>query len=325
MAKIFREDTPRPVLTKRRIIIGAILLLAVAGIVVAYLLISKQVSEQANVAFTIDGKTYSKDKVVSLVKYSTQRGGDKEETAKKAFEYLKRQAAAKKAGIDISDDKIVEARNYLFPNEKDKYDPDGAAWIELVSYNEALTRVFSSSKLSDASGYVFIFPFDNLIMRDTMTNPPVGYGDTALIAKDRAYAEGRARYYAEAIKTNALSPEAALKEVRADARLGQQGIANTNTSIRFEGFMAGDATRPEVYISGDAKDEVINLSSKKSLGDVKVGRTVKIEGEPKSDADYQEAYYYFVTIDKPATSVQASKNTFDQALKTISATYKGLK
>lgn len=324
MAKLFREDVPRRILTKRNIVISAVSLLIIAVAVTAYVVVSKQVAQQVNVAFTIEGKAYSKNEVTSLVKYSTQRGVDKETASKQAFEYLKRQAAAKKAGINISDSQITVARDFLFPKNKTAYDLDGSPWIELASYNEALTRVFTSNKVSDASGYVFMFPFDNLMTRDTVVNPPVGYGDATLIAKDRTYAQQRADYYHGVLKANTMSPDAALKEIKADTRLGQPGIVNTNTSIRFVGFIANDATRPEVNVGSDAKDEVINLSGKKALGDVKVGKTVKIEGEPKSADDYQEAYYYFVLIDKPASSVSDSKKSFDNALSALSVSYRGL-
>lgn len=321
MAKIFREDVPRRILTKRNIIIGAVSLLVV--VVAAYFLVPK-IIQQANIAFTIDGRVYNKNEVTSLVKYSTQRGVNKGTAAKLAFEYLKRQAAAKKVGITVTDSQITVARDFLFPKNKTTYDLDGSPWIELASYNEALTRVFTSNKVSDASGYVFLFPFDNLMTRDTVVDKPVGYGDAALIAKDRTYAQQRANYYHDALKANSMMPDAALKEIKADPRLGQPGFTNTNMSVRFTGFVSGDATRPEVNISSDAKDEVINLSAKKALGDVRIGRTVKIEGEPKSAADYQEAYYYFVLIDKPASSVGDSKKSFDDALSALAASYRGL-
>ncbi|MBC7746837.1 hypothetical protein H7Y40_02560 [Pedobacter sp.] len=327
MAKIFREDTPNIIFTKRHVVIGIVSILVIIGASVAFLLISKQVTQQSTVAFTIDGKSYSKNEVTSLIKYSTQRGGTPEETAKVAFDYLKRQAAAKKAGIAISEAKLTEARDSLFPDNKTSYDIDGAPWIELASYNEALTRVFSSSKLTDASGYVFIFPFDNLIARDIIpiSEQPKGYGDATLIARDRAYAKERAEHYRDALKSNTLTPELALAEVKADARLGQIDLPNTNISVRFIGFMSEDATRPERYISGQAKDEVMSLSNSISIGDVKVGKNAKGETPTKSDDDYVETYYYFVNIDKPSNSSQNSKTGFELVLKELPASYKGLK
>lgn len=323
MGKLFREDARRPVITKRRVVIAGVILLAVAGIFGASFLVVKEVKQRATVAFSIDGKNYSKKEIEDLIQYNVQRGGKKEDAAKKAFEYLKRKAAAEKANIEISDKDIESARSSLYPQSKDTYDPDGQPWMDMVSYDTALTGKLSEGKVSDASGYAAVFSFERR-MRKTSDYTPAGYGDVKLIEEDKKYAESRAKYYRTALENNSLTPQAALDQIKADARLSPLGMAGSNPSARFEGFITGEVSRPEAYLGQEVAEEVAARSGTKGISEIKTGETGK-EGEGVADEHrQQESYYYFVYIDKPSVTGLSVKKDFDKAMKRLSAHYRGI-
>ncbi len=274
----------------------------------------------ASAAFSVDGKTYSKQDIKTLINYPVGHGATASAAAKQAFDFYKRQAAAKKIGIILTPPEIAQAQASVFP-KVNLSDP----WVTLASEDAALTmRLAQAPTYATASGYYFIFPFSNHIaIADAAPSATamVGVGDATLVAQDRAYAKEQANSYYNQLVQKKITPDQALAAIKADPKLGYDGFANSNTSFRFSSLGQPGVNSDEGYLSNAAKTYLFASVGKVGVGALTVGQIVT-SSPAAAKATYVDANYYFAVITK-AASVQNSVQ-FQATLNTIAATYRGI-
>lgn len=315
MAKLFREDTPIRIFSRQNafLFLGGLLVLGALG-AAGYFGFSWLKNFQ-DTAFVIEGTSYSRDDVRKLIEYPVSRGASEEDAAKTAFEYYKRQWVAQKLQIHLTDEEVATARKAVFGD----LDVDND-WIELSSKDTALTtRLALAQSYTTAKGYYFIFPFSNhmVIGEDIVAGAPANAGDPAAIAADRAYADGRAKYYQTQLKEGKITPEQALKEVKADTKLDYLNSPGSNGSMRFEGLGNTQAGGLQSYLDEEQKTYLTGISDAKGVGEIKTGSITKGENGEKI-----EASFYFGLIDEPAASQDGS--SFNEELKNVKSEYRGL-
>ncbi len=317
-------------LTSRKMIIFVLIGVLLLGTVISglWLLRSKSDSLQAEadkVAFVVDGTSYSKDQIKELTTYAVTLGGKPDEAAKQAFEMYKRAAAAKKTGVTISDDELKQAQQMLYPSASDETLKD--SWVNMSIYDQALQNLRTQTDYySDAAGDIYVLWFGQRI--DYNPDQPIdGFGDEALVKKDRAYAQQQAEYYHDSLKSGKLAPADALKGIKADTRLGYGDVANSNPSVHFDSVDSTKASDSALAsIDPTIIESIITDSAKAGVGDIQIG-TVKpdmVNSRDESQGlDPQEVYFYFVYIERPATH-SFSVAAYTKALDKIEATYEGI-
>lgn len=318
------------------LIAAGVVLLLLAGAAAWYFLMGPAKTARQT-AFTIDGQNYSKDQINSLIQYPVANGASKDTTAKQAFDMYKRQKAAEKTGIVITDDQIATSRKNLFPNLMPSLngstDPNTEAWVKLVSYDNALTNfVATTPTYSNANGYVFLFWFSQRI--DYNPNRPIdGFGDPTLIAADRQYASDRANYYRQQLADKTMTPDQVVQSVKADSRLAYTYGLKDNQSQAFSGLAySTQGNSSLLYVPKDAQQRIAKIGKQAGLDTIQVG-TME-EGDPRNDSGFvegdartlktTETFFYLIDITKPATA-SFSATDFTNNLNQLSTHYWGVK
>lgn len=268
--------------------------------------------------FRINDKSYSQDEVTKIIAYPVGKGVDKNTVSKQAFEYLKREEAAKKAGIEIPESEVIAAKKVIFGSNIESQQGGNDAWLRKPAFDLALqNKLDQSSKGGSFKGYSFIFRFGQRLESGPGYTPP-GHKDPKLVAQDRAYAEAESKRYLELLKSGNIKPEDALKAIKNDPKLGYQNTPGTNKSVRF-GYTQ-KSWEGEVF--HQPVSEYIKKSASSGLSAVQTGKT-SIVDVPRNDADYAETFFYIVLLED-GNKVNLAEN-FSKALSGISAEYKGYK
>ncbi len=297
-------------------IVGLLALLVLVAVVVITVLRSQVTS---NAVFTIDGRAYSDKEVNNIISYAVKGGEPKNQAAREAFGYLKRQHVAQQMGIKIDDKAVNKKINELFGSNNKK--AKNSQWAKLFSYNDVLIeRLDKLADNANVNGYIYVFFFGQQIEKGPAYTPP-HYGNEKIIARDREYAQQQANIYHQQLANGKVSPKIAFKKLEADARLGWFNKPNSNPSGYFVGSNLVD------YPNGLPSDIVSYLSSseiKKGLSDVKVGRTPFNTTIKMSDtSSTKETYYYFVLVQHLDKS--QSKSAFSRNLQNLPAHFSGFK
>lgn len=302
----------------------AVLLIGLAGLAGWWFFVRGD-SATNNVAFSIDGKDYSKQEINMLIEFPVLVGTSKEDAAKQAFDMYKKQAAAQKTGIVIEQTAIEAERKELYPNYSDDLDENTKNWMNLVSYDSALNKLSNQTSVyTDATGYIYIFWFGKNIVYDPIgTNPD--YGNDDAIAKDREYADSRAKYYYNQIESGSMSADKALEEIKSDPKLGLTDGNSDNISIKFDSISSNLAPNSKLlYVPQDILNQVIKVSSNQGLDSIRTATISNQEDIPEgSQAQNPEVLYYFIYIDKPATK-SFDMNQYSSNLETINTQYWGI-
>lgn len=309
---------------RRLLFIGLIAIVVVGLGVAAYIWWSgrqnaSDTKVDKSVAFVIGDKTYSKEDVRALVAYPVANGLSEDDAVDSAFAYLTRRAAADQVGITLPEAEVQAAAKSAFSSDVLSGDAQ-RGWVNLVSYDTVLTTRLQGGRATDAKGYVFVFPFDQYVPgEDPGANAQLGItseeDSVARTAEAKTYAKQQADGYRTHVTDGSQMPDATLAAIKADAKLqSYPGSLDSNQSVRFDGFIVGDVSRPERYIARDAQDDVFALARTKATGEVKLG--YRYMGE--HDETKTESYYYFVMIDSAASSV-VDTESFNKALSDIKA------
>ncbi len=265
--------------------------------------------------FIIDNKNYSKTDVDELIAYPVSTGTSKDAAASQAYEYLKRQAAAKKVDFEPTSAEIEAAKNEHFKKAGDK--EKASKWAELIAYDEALeNKLPKTAPLDDVKGYIFVFYFGNLI-ETGQDWQPANAGNRNMIAEERKYAQEQADTYHKQLKSKSAKPAELLTKLQADPKLNYQYKPNNNTmSTKLSPDVNEYSALPsdiEDYVTGSAP---IGISA------VRVGKTYKVtDYKNPTKMESRETYYYFTVLNNKGTAAKTS--AFNKAFSAIKAQYKG--
>lgn len=296
---------------------GAKVLLVVGGAVLlicaALLLVVTKTTED-DAVFTIEDTHYSAEDVDKLIAYPVSTGTAKEDAAKQAYEYLKKQAAAKQANFEPTSQEISSAKDEIYASSDSK--EKDSKWAELVAYDSALEKKLpKTAPLEDVKGYVFVFYFGNLVERGEDWQPD-GFGNKDKITADKKYAKEQADAYRKDLRDKKATADELLARLNADTKLNYQYKPDNNLSIKLDSEKGKNAALPGDVQSFITKDAPIGTS------DVKIGKTYAVNDyKNPTEMKGQETYYYFTDIQDKGTAAKGA--AFNSIYSGLQANYKG--
>jgi hypothetical protein len=263
--------------------------------------------------FNVGGVWYTQKQVDGMVAYPVSKGVSKDQASKQAFEYLKRQLAAKDADIAPGRSDIGKAKDVLFKGS-DK-DAKGTAWGNLIAYDYALEQKLPKTSLVEsASGYVFVFYFGQLIETGDDYKPE-NAGNKKLIEVDKKYSKEQANKYNKQLKDGKIKPDELLKKINQDTRLNYGYASSNNESAKF-------GPKNKNPILADAENFIASGDAPKGISDVRTGRSfVTTDYTKPLEAKPVETSYYFTYVTDKGDAEKVAQ--FESSLNSIKSEYKG--
>jgi len=312
---------PKRILVRLGIIIGVLAAVIAAG---SWWFLAKDYNHEYQwaklthsqpVIFKVGNKAYNKSEVDQLAAYPTTVNRISSSKAYKiVFEDLKVQAAAQAAGVQPNAAEISQALGELGINTAAvlQYTYPNLAAFALAASNVAIRQA-----AGQYAGYEFIFLFNQHLIPDPL-HFVNGYGDAQLIAADRAYAQTQADKYHDLLKTNQITPDEALKEVKNDTKLAYFYIQGTNPSTQFG---IGRNYYLQTTNKTDSVSAYITSQTKPGLSDVRIGKSPVGNGAKSVNT---ETYFYFVILTNAKPASSGNVNTrFQQDTKSLTSKFYG--
>ncbi len=292
--KVKKTNKPNKTL-KVGLIIGLVILVVL--VIVGVFIYFKNYYVGPNTAFKVDGQAYSKDQVESTLNVATESYKlDRAASLNTIIDSAKYKVAAQKNNVNITDADIrlaLQQTSYAGAAQDSEPLND---WVSTIGYKIAMRNYIDLQKAQAKRGFSYVFYFGNLVIPDTLHPPQLpNFGNQAMIQQERDYAKAKAEEYRELLVNKKMSPEDVLKHLKADYRLNWKYYSDSSYSTQFgnnpnveDNWEYQVSLRPIIsYIESFKK---LNTPSEISTG------SLPINENPQSDADYKEAYFYFVYI-----------------------------
>jgi hypothetical protein len=344
--------TPSARRVVKLVALAVVMIAVVAGIVLVSL---RQVSKTANVAFTIDGKSYSKALVDVLAHIQSDQNDAQtpKQAAVALFGYLKEQQASQAIGIAPDHGQIeVELKalspsllDYALSKEQTTALKQAAAdktfakvslptgptsspyvneWAYILAYHNALAASYSNAADGKYQGYSFVFDFSDKIIPPVIDEPKVaGYGDQGRIAADQAHAKQEAMRYHDMLTAGTMTSVQLLAATKKDFRLGTTDKNISFSTLDSDLFDSSVDPSIESHVHNQNIADFIKKQTKTGVSDVQVAKVPKVRS-PKNPGDYADGIYYFVSLDGVTKAVPKAQQQLQEKLKTIKASYNGI-
>ncbi len=304
---------------KKRLYFGLaiVLIVAVIAIVLGFHAAHNKTQEN-NSAFQINHTYYSKTYVSQMVNFALQdqsktaTEAEKNRVAKNIFNLYETEIAAKSSGITPNNAELQSAKAQItLPRATNSA---AQTYINLAVFNAALPRSYNRYMTGDDQGYVFIFDFSQKVVPPPVQETPTkGYGNQALIAQDRSYADQQAKKYYSELKNNQISAVNLLSAINANPRINFGDASASIDSSR--GAISGQILYTDAY-------NYVAKQSKPILSNIQVGKVqTKINGGP---GDYADGYYYFVQLTKASPIIGNPAATVANQMNKLGAVYYGI-
>lgn len=269
-----------------------------------------------DVVFSIDGRNYKTAEVDRLIRYPVVNGIKRDDAARTAYAQLKDKAAAKKAGITITETRVQVASEELVYGTPAAKKSVYNSWLRLGAY-EMLLKNELKNTANSYQGYSYIFWFGQHLEKGSDYISP-DYGNPTLIAADKAYAESRANYYHDQLVAKKIKPADIVTQIQADPKLVYtfQPGPYANASKYFS---SDDPTPLKEQLAFSSVNDYVLAQTKPGISGVKLGTSPLLTNKPGGTSDV-ETHFSFVDIEKVSLHSTAD---FDKALRTIPASYNG--
>jgi len=257
------------------------------------------------VVFKFETEEVHQSELDSTVKYFLDNNfGTKEYVHQLAFENYKKISLARKLGIlpedNTIDKKALEMAPQEFRDDTGKYE-QYKGWFQMLAATDLIDMGLKSQAKANVKGYSHVLYFGQHIEYGENYTPE-GLNDPALIAKDRDYAQERAKYYHSQLKDGKMSNDQIDKEIKADSKL--KTFVNT-----VNPFGSNDPMRwsEEVYYPSIV--DYINSASATGISEVMIGSG---PAGPNVELNEQavELYFYFVDLQESPGRNTVSKADF---------------
>lgn len=310
--KFFKKD-------KKMLLAAAVAILLVA-FAIAYL-ISKNMNDtpadKGKVVFVIEGENYYQNDLEPVLKYPYNRGLEKDEAAKEAFELYKKIKAAKKLDINPAEEEIQSEKLKLIKELGGEYnEPDDTPWIDLLAQSNAIDKAVSAQQ--NYKGYSFDVFFGQHLQYGPAFKPE-DLNDQQLAAEDKQYAEEKANFYHDQLKTNKMTPDEVLKALNSDRRLSALPAGKTSYSVKF-GYSDDEDTSWSNEIFHQSIVDFVQNQQQTGLSDIQIGEA-SVDG---SATNFADMYYYFVLTEEVPEGPNITKEDFDRQLSELTTEYLGL-
>jgi hypothetical protein len=270
-----------------------------------------------NSAFSINGTNYSKAEISEMASFAAKSSGfSRAQETKNIFELYKVQAAAQKAGITPNDTELKTASKTLHFASVAK--PADKQYVKLITYNIALTnQTYNRYAQGGYEGDMFVFDFSQKILPPAFGVPPIpGYGDPALIKKDKNYALQQAQKYYAIYKKDNSTVKKLDSELMSNRRDGYGAVATS-----FDSAVTKSSLSSQIYYSDIYK--FVTSQTKPGLGAIKLGRVSTKLLSPTPE-DYADGYYYFVNIRKALPVIADPGGKVMSEIKKLQVVYRGV-
>lgn len=278
--------------------------------------------KNSGVVFVINGKSYTKTTVNSIIAYPLKlQSNNRDVLTKKAYNYLKREQAAQQLNIVPTSQEISQAELMNF-GPKLSNQLQSLSWVRLVSYDAALQQNLYTNNLSQYQGYSYIFWFGQALETGPAYTVP-NFGNTQQVAQDRTYAKSRANYYYGQLKNGKMTASQVLKAVQDDPKLGYAlpGNRSISQSTQFGSSSAKTWSEQVVYPDIIA---YINSQSNSGLSSIRTGKIGVVPlPNPKLSKDYADGYFYIVQLTSAKKIPANTATNFTKTVNGIKAYYNG--
>lgn len=299
-----------------------IILIALSGLLASLLIFGTDVKDNKatlpqGIVFSIEGKEYNEQEVRDLIKYSTTVNGvGEEEASKVAFESLKKVRVAEKMNISLPQEIIDKRKAEIIGNgsQPDLNDPAQAqysSWLDLIAKANAIEALVGTANPTGLKGHSYVYYFGQHLQYDP-SRKPVGADDPLYIDKDKKFAEDRANFYHNQIKSGQLDPKTALEKTKVDLSSSDGSVKSNSYSTSFDSS-SQISWEGDVYFGSII--EHIKKATSLGLSEISIGKAANMSNSET------EMYYYFVYLESIAKGV--SKDEFDKKLTELQAEYKG--
>jgi hypothetical protein len=269
------------------------LLLAVLLLgLIAYFIFHEYSSSHSKTVFTVEGTQYTQDDISKLISYPLSTAvASRDSLTKQAFNYLKREQAAKDLNVQPTSAQMTFIKKTLFSSTTTNKEKS-SQWAALLVYDQALQKQLNSPDPSIYQGYSFIFWFgQDLESGPVYTSPD--FGNTQLVAQNRAYAQNRANYYYNQLKIGKMTDDQVLAALQNDPKL----------SFTFPTSAISQSVHFGLDPTQDWKDQVaypdiskyVDSQSKPGLSPIKTGQ-LSIVKPGSTEATSTDAYFYVVKL-----------------------------
>jgi hypothetical protein len=297
-----------------------IYLLPVTVFIVAGLIFWVYRSNNSGIVFTVNGQKYTQKDVSNIVAYPLKfHRSSRNSLSWQAYNYLRREQAARNLNIEPSSDQINQAEITEF-GKNTKNNINNTPWIKLVSYDTALKQNLSTNNLGTYQGYSFIFWFGQHLEKGPAYTAP-DFGNKALIKSDKSYASNRANYYYNKLKSTSMSPNDVLSAVQHDDKLSFALPNNKflSQSVQF-GVNSNETWRQTVFYPDIMN--YISSQNRPGLSSIHTGK-ISITSKSKTANDYADGYYYIVQLNEAKQVGISNSSDFTNAVNKVEAQYKG--
>jgi len=257
------------------------------------------------VVFRFETEEVFRSELDSSVKYFLDNNfGTKEYVHQLAFENYKKISLARKLGIlpavEAIDKKAIEMAPQEYRDNKTKYE-QYKDWFHMLAATELIDMGLKSQTKPNVKGYSHVFYFGQHIEYGENYTPE-GLNDPTLIAKDREYAEERAKYYHSQLKDGKMPNDQIDKEIKDDQRL-KTFVSTTNP------FGSSDPLRWSDDVYYPSIVDYINTAPSTGISEVMIGSgpagpNIEQNEEPV------ELYFYFVDLQESPGKNSVSKDDF---------------
>lgn len=295
----------------KKFAVGLLIILAILGLSFVFLRPETQRSEAKGI-FSIGDRVYSKDEVDKIINYPTSKGQlSKDEASKQAYESLKKIAVAEQLGVKFDDTIVKQYASTLNSGQ----DETSTQWFALKAKEQIIENTISNSYPASYEGYSFLFWYGQHLASGPAYTPP-RLNDPKLVSEDKSYAEAKAKEYHSKLQDGTISPEDALKQIKADKKLDVSGFYST----KFITDKASSWFDKIAFLP--IRDSIAN-AKKVGLTDINEGKNIVSNQTDVTKS--KNMYFYFNLIDKADSSAKVSKSDYEALLKSIKSNYVGYK
>ena len=273
-------------------------------------------ADKGKVVFVVDGENYYEADLEPIIKYAYNRGLDRDEAAKEAFELYKKIKVSEKLGIS-PDDKSVQSEQQRIINEiAEGYNKaDDEPWINLLARSNAIDNNIGTQY--GYKGYAFDVFFGQHLQYGPSFKPE-GLNSKELVTADRKYAEERANFYHKQLKENKMSAEEVIKALNNDRRLSALPDGKTSNSVKF-GFSKSEDSLWSNEIFYQSIVDFVRNQQQTGISDIQVGKA-SVDGSASS---LEDMYYYFVLLEEIPKGTNVTQGELEEQISNLEAQYIG--
>lgn len=250
-----------------------------------------------DVAFTINGKSYSKSDLQKQFDDPKNGGLAKKQIFESYLELEKQKYVLDKLKVAVSDVDIKNSEKKLFPSDSSNLNINQRLLAYANARQIALQNVYSG----DYSGGILVFPYTRKL-EQSAKGRELGWGDPKLIEEDKKYALDKANYYKDKLAKKEISLAKAVEEIRNDPKLRYYNAQNDSTEFGNSGdnpFGSWNLKISNISIANYVKDQ-----DKTGVKDIQTFQTQLGTSDESSDAGY-----FFVDLSKV---LKANEKIFEQ-------------